>query len=46
MAHLRHLRQEQVRQELLDPECRDGVTVVAQRWGFGELPSQTRQRGT
>lgn len=59
MAHLRHLRLDQVRQELLDPACRLGVTAVAQRWGFGELgrfarqyrerfgelPSQTRQRG-
>ncbi len=59
MAHLRHLRLDRVRDELLDPACFEGVTAVAQRWGFGELgrfarqyrerfgelPSQTRQRG-
>lgn len=59
MAHLRNLRLDQVHQALLDPGLREGVTAVAQRWGFGELgrfarqyrqrfgelPSQTRQRG-
>jgi len=59
MEHLRHLRLDKAREDLLDPERRLGVTAVAQRWGFGELgrfarqyrerfgelPSQTRQRG-
>lgn len=43
MSHLRNLRLDKVREQLLDPGSRLGVTAVAQRWGFGELGRFARQ---